>query len=45
MTDSFELYKEALTFARSNPNYYAALKNFYLQLVTTTFYELTTRKT
>ena len=47
MTDSFELYKEALTFARSNPTAEAVpfLKNFYLQLVTTTFYELTTRKT
>lgn len=53
MTDSLELYKEALTFARSNPTpgygfrTFAddALKNFYLQLVTTTFYELTTRKT
>ena len=47
MTDSFELYKEALTFARNNPTAEAVpfLKNFYLQLVTTTFYELTTRKT
>ena len=47
MTDSFELYKEALTFARNNSTAAAVpfLKNFYLQLVTTTFYELTTRKT
>lgn len=47
MTDSLELYKEALTFARNNPTAEVVpfLKNFYLQLVTTTFYELTTRKT
>lgn len=53
MTDSLELYKEALNFAKNNPTSNFgfrtladnALKNFYLQLVTTTFYELTTRRT
>lgn len=53
MTNSLELYKEALTLAKNNPmsNYGFrtvagdALRNFYLQLVTTIFYELTTRKT
>lgn len=53
MIDSFELYKEAVHVAINNPNgamAYAAtatavLKNYYLQLVTTTYYELTTRKT
>lgn len=53
MIDSFELYKEAVHLATNNPNgavAYAAtapkvLENYYLQLVTTTYYELTTRKT
>ncbi len=47
MINSLELYKEALTFAKNNPNAAAVpvLKNFYLQLMTMTFYELTTKKT
>ena len=53
MIDSFELYKEALTFAKNNSGGVATyrlattntLKNYYLQLVTTTCYELMTRKT
>ncbi len=47
MTNSLELYKETLTFARNNPTAQAfyVLKNFYLQLVTMTFYELTAKKT
>lgn len=47
MTNSLELYKEILTFARNNPTAQAfyVLKNFYLQLVTMTFYELTAKKT
>ena len=52
MTNSLELYKEALTLAKNNPmsNYGFrtvagdALRNFYLQLVTTIFYELVTQK-
>lgn len=46
MTNSLELYKETLTFAKNNPaaqNFYV-LRNFYLQLVTMTFYELTAKK-
>lgn len=53
MVDSLELYRETLTFAKNNPtgaqnfNSYAVkvLKNYYLQLVTTTFYELVAKKT
>lgn len=52
MVDSLELYQETLTFAKNNPtgaqnfNSYAVkvLKNYYLQLVTTTFYELVAKK-
>ena len=40
MSNSLEIYKEIL--AAENP---AGLKNYYLQLVTTIFYELTTKKT
>ena len=52
MIDSFELYKAAVHLATNSPldtKTYAAnadrLKNYYLQLVTTTFFELMTRKT
>lgn len=52
MTDSLELYKDAVRLATNSPlgtKTYAEnadrLKNYYLQLVTTTFYELTTRRT
>lgn len=53
MTDSLELYNEAVYLATNNPTKavaYAAtaptvLKNYYLQLVMTTFYELTTQRT
>lgn len=47
MTNSLELYKETLTFARNNPTAQAfyVLKKFYLQLVMMTFYELTAKKT
>ncbi len=44
MTDSLKLYAEALAFARSNPTAVDILRNYYLQLVTTIFYELTTQK-
>ena len=44
MTDSLKLYMEALTFARSNPTAVDILRNYYLQLVTTIFYELMTHK-
>ena len=43
MIDSLELYKEVLTLAKNNPTY--SFKNYYLQLVTTIFYELTSKKT
>lgn len=42
MTNSLELYKEVLTLAKNNPTYNC--KNYYLQLLTTIFYELTTKK-
>ena len=47
MINSLELYMEALTFARNNPTEAAVntLKNYYLQLVTMTFYELTAKRT
>lgn len=52
MTDSLELYKKAVHLATNSPlgtKTYAEnedrLKNYYLQLVTTTYYELTTQKT
>ena len=47
MINSLEIYKQALNFAKNNLTADAApvLKNFYLQIVTITFYELTTRKT
>lgn len=44
MTDSLKIYAEALAFARSNPTAVEILRNYYLQLVTTIFYELTTQK-
>ena len=47
MIDSLELYKETLKFAKNNPNVFSAssaLKNFYLQMVTMIFYELTAKK-
>lgn len=50
MINSLELYKEALTFARNNPsNAFAVrndniLRNYYLQLITIIFYELTVKK-
>ena len=43
MTNSLELYKEVLTLAKNNPTY--NFKNYYLQLVTTIFYELARKKT
>ena len=47
MIDSLTTYREALAFAKNNPTADAVptLKNFYLQMMTMTFYELTTRKT
>ena len=51
MINSLELYKEALTLARNNPveiclpQTFNTLKNYYLQLVMMTFYELTAKKT
>ncbi len=42
MSNSLEIYKETLDAAQNNP---AGLKNYYLQLVTTVFYELITNKT
>lgn len=48
MVDSLELYKEILT-VNAGPGYRLPtendLKNYYLQLLTTTFYELTAKKT
>lgn len=46
MIDSLTTYGEALAFAKNNPTAEAVpnLKNFYLQMMTMTFYELTTRK-
>lgn len=46
MINGLELYNEALTFAKNNPSAAAipALKNYYLQITTMTFYELITRK-
>lgn len=51
MINSLELYKETLTFAKNNPaetfsqQTFSTLKNYYLQLVMMTFYELTAKKT
>lgn len=47
MIDSLTTYREALAFAKNNPTADAlpTLKNFYLQMMTMTFYELTARKT
>lgn len=48
MVDSLELYKEALTFAKTTSmttvTYFSTLRNYYLQIVMTIFYELTTQK-
>ena len=46
MIDTLATYREALAFAKNNPTAEAVptLKNFYLQMMTMTFYELTTRK-
>ena len=48
MIDSLGIYNAALTFANNNPstavNYYGILREYYLQLVTTIFYELTVKK-
>lgn len=48
MIDSLELYKEALTFAKNTPMtsvvYFSSLRNYYLHIVTTIFYELATQK-
>lgn len=48
MIDSIELYKEALTFAKNTPlssvTYFSTLRNSYLHIVTTIFYELVTKK-
>lgn len=51
MTNSLELYKDAFTFAKyhpltwnSGPEIVNVLRNYYLQLVTTIFYELTVHK-
>ena len=46
MINSLEVYKEAIAFAKNNPTVAAipVLKNSYLQLMTMTFYELTTKK-
>lgn len=48
MIDSIELYKEALTFAKNTPlssvTYFSKLRNSYLHIVTTIFYELVTKK-
>ena len=47
MIDSLGIYNEALLFAKNNPPgaYLNLRRNYYLQLVTTTFYELTVKKT
>lgn len=46
MIDSLETYRAALGYAKNHPTADAVptLKNFYLQMMTMTFYELTTRK-
>lgn len=48
MVDSLELYKEALTFAKNTSmttvTYFSTLRNYYLQIVMTIFYELTTQR-
>lgn len=44
MSDSLKVYAEAIEFARKNPTSVDVLRNYYLQLVTTIFYELTTQK-
>lgn len=48
MIDSIELYKAALTFAKNTPLssiiYFSTLRNSYLHIVTTIFYELITQK-
>ena len=44
MINSLEIYKEILNFAKNNPTGFNVLKNYYLQLLTTIFYELTTKK-
>ena len=45
MIDSLEIYGEALDFAKNNSTETHILKNYYLQIVMTTFYELTIKKT
>ena len=42
--NSFELYSKILNFSQSNPAKVDELKNFYVQLLTTIFYELLTQK-
>ena len=43
--NSFELYLRILNFSQHNPAKVDDLKNFYMQLLTTIFYELLTQKT
>ncbi|MBR2518691.1 MAG: nucleotide exchange factor GrpE [Selenomonadaceae bacterium] len=43
--NSFELYRQILNFSQRNPAKVNELKNFYVQLLTTVFYELLTQKT
>lgn len=43
--NSFELYRQILNFSQRNPAKVNELKNFYMQLLTTVFYELLTQKT
>ena len=47
MINSLDLYAEAITVVKNNPtaNVAPVLRNYYLQLATMTFYELTTKKT
>lgn len=47
MINSLDLYAEAITVVKNNPNVNVTpvLRNYYLQLTTMTFYELTTKKT
>ncbi|MBD3878834.1 MAG: hypothetical protein SR1Q5_04010, partial [Quinella sp. 1Q5] len=47
MINSLDFYAEAITVAKNNPTaaVIPVLKNYYLQLTTMTFYELTTKKT
>ena len=47
MINSLDLYAEAITVAKNNQgvNIAPVLRNYYLQLTTMTFYELTTKKT